>query len=191
MGGGIALSNMKEEIDAYIEKHYDRWCDYAAYYCKVCRVDMEPAEVLNGILCDLLSNHSDKVSELMSKKGKNGLTEFDYFVLSIIKTNIKSPRSQSRYVKGQQSTQRIGLLEYRIADERQDDNDEYMERVQLVLQLVSSLEISEESRRIFLWRFNGNNYKDWPGSESLDYLYDVYNRIELLIRHRIWRKNRS
>lgn len=181
---------MKEEIDTYITSHYQRWCDYATYYCKVCRVALEPAEVLNNVLCDLLSENSDKISELMSRKGKNGLTELDYLVLSIIKTNIISPRSSCRYVKGQRLTQRIGQLEYRLADERQDDNEEYIERIRLVQETLAELQISEESRRIFLWRFDGRNFKYWPGPESLDYLYDVYNRIELLIRHKIWRKKR-
>lgn len=182
--------NVEQEIDTYITNHYQRWRDYAAYYCKVCRVNLEPAEVLNNILCDLLSENSGKVSELIKRKGKNGLSEFDYLILSIIRTNIISPRSACRYVKGQRWTQRIGQLEYRLADDRQDDNEEYTERILLVQEAIDELQISEESRRIFLWRFEGRNFKDWPGPESLDYLYDVYNRIELLIRHKIWRKNR-
>lgn len=181
---------MKDEIDAYINSHYQRWCDYATYYCRISHVNVEPTEVLNNVLCNLLAGQSDIVHDLILRKGKNGLSEFDYFVLSIVKTNIISPRSTIRYVRGQHVTQRIGQLEYRIADERTDDNEEYEERLRIVRKILSELQVSELSKRIFLWRFEGNNYKDWKGSESLDFLYDTYNRIELLIRYEIWRKTK-
>lgn len=180
---------MKDEIDAYINSHYQRWLEYAKYHVRVYHVNVEPKEVLNNVLCNLLVE-SDMVHDLILHKGKDGLSQLDYFVLSILKTNIISPRSTIRYVRGQHVTQRIGQLEYRIADERTDDNEEYEERMRIVREILSELQVSEQSKRIFLWRFNGNNYKDWQGSESLDFLYDTYNRVELLIRYEIWRKTK-
>lgn len=181
----------KEEIDEYINSHYQRWRDYAAYYCNISRLDLDPAEVLNNILCDLLAERSGVVADLIARKGKKGLTEFDYFILSIIRTNIMSPRSTVRYVKGQKVTGRIDPLEYRIADEPADDNEQYEERMQIVRSILDDLQITEQSKQIFSWRFfEGQNFKDWIGTESIDYLYDTYNRVELLIRYEIWRKKR-
>lgn len=182
---------MKDKIDAYINSHYQRWIDYAKYYCRIIHANVEPVEVLNNVLCNLLAEQSDIVQDLIFRKEKNGLSEFDYLVLSILKKNIISPRSPIRYVKGQHVTQRLGQLEYRIEDEPPDDNEEYEERMRIVRKILSELQVSEQSKRIFLWRFEGNKYKDWQGSESLDFLYDTYNRIELLIRYKIWRKTKG
>lgn len=182
---------MTEEIEKYINSHYQRWYEYAAYHCNISQLNIDPAEVLNNILCDLLAERPETVAELIGRKGKNGLTEFDYFLVSAIRTNIISPRSNVRYVKGQKVTGRIGLLEYRIADEREDDNEQYEEQMQIVRSILADLQITEQSKRIFSWRFfEGQNFKDWNGHESLDYLYDTYNRVELLIRYEVWRKSR-
>lgn len=181
----------KEEIDEYINSHYQQWREYAAYHCNRTRLGLDAAEVVNNILCNLLSEHPDTVADLIARKSKNGRTEFDYFILSIIRTNIISPRSTFRYVKGQKVTARLDVLEYRLAEEPSDDNEEYEERLQTVRNILDTLQISQQSKRIFAWRFfEGNNYKDWEGIESLDYLYDTYNRVELLIRYEIWRKSR-
>ncbi len=181
---------MKDEIDSYINSHYQRWLEYAEYHCRINHANVEPEELLNNVLCNLLAEQSDIVQDLIFRKGKNGFSEFDYLVLSILKTNIISPRSTIRYVRGQHVTQRIGQLEYRIEDKPPDDNEEYEERMRIVREILSELQVSERSKRIFLWRLDGNNYKDWHGSESLDFLYDTYNRIELLIRYKIWRKTK-
>ncbi len=182
---------MKAEIESYINSHYQRWLEYAEYHVRARHIDVEPAEVLNNVLCNLLAKQSDMVHDLILRKLGNGISEFDYLVLSILKTNIISPRSTIRYVRGQHVTQRIGQLEYRIEDKPTDDNEEYEERIRIVRKILSELQVPEHSKRIFLWRFDGNNYKDWHGSESLDFLYDTYNRIKLLIRYKIWRKTKG
>lgn len=182
---------MSPEIDNYINAHYSVWLDYARCHCRQSRVDVDPAEVVNNVLCELLTNGRYDVGGLIARKGTDGLSEFDYLIFSIVRRNIISPRSTSRYVKGGHLTDRIGDREYYIADIVDSDNEEYEWRMQQVREALATLNISARSRRIFLWRFEGNSFKDWSGGESLDHLYEVYNRIELLIRYHIWRKNKD
>jgi len=48
------------------------------------------------------------------------------------------------------------------------------------------LDLSPLARRVFEYRFfEDANFSDWPGKESLKQLYEIYNKVQELIRKKI------
>ena len=178
---------MSNNLDNFITTHYPQWVEYATYHVRYSRLPIDPAEVVNDVLCTLLERDVSKLEHLMNARNKDG-TELDFFVIRIIKISIHSPRSPFRYQRGQHCTDRledsIRTLPAPTPDFNQEDA--YMQ----VRQVFDTLQVSELSKRIFAWRFfEGKTFAEWPGPESPKFIYDTFNRILLIISAKIRRKN--
>lgn len=79
-------------IREYIAYRYQNWLDYASHMARVHNFEGWQEDLLNDIICDLLSKPQDKLDTMLSAKTKkivNGTptTELDKFVLSMLKMN--------------------------------------------------------------------------------------------------------
>lgn len=177
------------DLNTFITSHYPRWVEYATYHVRQSRLPVDPAEVVNDVLCTLLERDVAKLERLMNARNKDG-TELDFFVMRIIKISIHSPRSPFRYQRGQTQTDRLEDNIRTLSAEAPefDQVDAYMQ----VRQVFDTLQVSGLSKRIFVWRFfEGKSFAEWPGAESQKFLYDTFNRILLIISAKIRRKNAS
>ena len=178
---------MSPDLNTFITTNYPRWVKYAAYHIRLSRLPIDPAEVVNDVLCTLLVRDVLKLERLMKSRIKD-VTELDFFVLRIIKVSIYSPRSPFRYQRGQHCTDRLenSIRTLSITVSEFEEEDAYTQ----VKQVFDSLQLSELSKRIFSWRvFDGKPFSEWPGTESKKFLYDTFNRILLIISAKIRRKN--
>lgn len=180
---------MSKPLDTFITAHYAQWVEYAAYHVRQSRLAIEPAEVVNDVLCTLLERDVAKLERLMNARNKDG-TELDFFVMRIIKISVHSPRSPFRYQRGQHCTDRLedSIRTIPVLAPEFDQEDAYRQ----VKQVLEELQLSELSKRIFAWRvIEGKPFAEWPGKESQKFLYDTFNRILLIISAKIRRKNAS
>lgn len=176
-------------LHEYIAHAYGRWVEYAAYHVRQSRLPIDPAEVVNDVLCTLLERNASKLERLMNVRNKDG-TELDFFVMRIIKISIYSPRSPFRYQRGQHCTDRLedSIRTIPVLAPEFDQEDAY----QQVKRTFDELQLSELSKRIFAWRvFEGKPFAEWPGAESQKFLYDTFNRVLLIISAKIRRINAS
>ncbi len=165
---------MANILNDYITARYPKWVECAAYYIRLSRLEIDPAEVVNDVLCGQLESNSMRLTQLADKN------ELDFFIRRIIKTNICSPRSPFRYKRGQHCTDRLGEQVRYITIESADFN--HKEAYDTVLQTFNELQLTDISKQIFTWRFfEGHPFSEWPGPESQKFLYDTFNRILLII----------
>ena len=133
-------------LNDYISKRYDRWLDYATYHCHASGLSIEPAEVLNDVLCGLLSRSPLRL-EMLMQCARDGYTELDFFVLSIIKRNIISPRSSFRYKRGQHCTYSVDWSEEH-PEPRVDIDDLNLDKCyQIVIDMEKTVKLTPKKRR--------------------------------------------
>lgn len=179
----------KNRLYDYIAHAYPRWVEYASYHVRQSRLAIDPAEVVNDVLCMLLERDRPKLERMIKDRSRER-TELDFYVMRIVKISIHSPRSPFRYQRGQHCTVRLdeGCRPLPVAAPEFDQEDAYTQ----VRQVFDTLQVSELSKRIFAWRvFEGKSFAEWPGPESQKLLYDTFNRILLIISAKIRRKNAS
>ena len=73
-----------ENLNNYITKRYNRWLDYAMYHCRRSGLNLEPAEVLNDVLCQLLQRNPVKLERLLNER-RDKYSRLDYLVLRVIR----------------------------------------------------------------------------------------------------------
>lgn len=178
------------ELDRYISERYKNWLDYAKYRCYQAGIPEQGKDVLNEVLCMLWEKEEDFLLDLM-RKPKNGYTELDWFIVRMIELNAISPTSPYRYKTKQRHLDRkIDLQRLDVEDtydEEEDRAGRILEQMKLVRKIYEGLELSRKSRQIFEYRFfHHEDFADWPGKESLKYLYDTFNRILLIIKGEIY-----
>lgn len=177
------------EINEYITKRYDRWLDYAEYHCSHAGIPDEANDVLNEVLCSLLTKDPTFIIRLLHSK-KNGYTELDFFVLRMIKLNACSPTSpyQSRY-KVIPTDENVDYSRIELPDEDEEQFDragDILDKVHLVRNILDSINLSPLARRVFQYRFfEGGDFKEWPGKEDMRDLYEIYNKVQSFIRQKI------
>lgn len=187
----MSEDNSNNSVNDYINFRYGRWLEYAAYHIRVSKLSIEPAELLNNVMCFMLEGDTRYLSKLFESK-KNGVTELDFFVLHIIKRNVYSPRSRARYVKGQHCTELVDMQTKANISSPEDDGFDVVQAYETVRTTLDSLEVPQRDKEIFAWRFFERNvYKDWPGIERPKQLYDTYNRVLALITNIIREAHRD
>lgn len=176
-------------IEKYINKRYNRWLDYASYHCGLSGMPDEATDVLNEVLCSLLQKDSAKLEKLLEAK-RNGYTELDFFVLRMIKLNATSDTSpyRSKYKPLPADTNvdysRLDIED--VPEETSDRNEIILERFHQVRETLEELELSPIAKKVFEYRFfEDSNFSEWPGTESLKQLYEMYNKVQELIRKKI------
>lgn len=177
------------EINNYIAKRYDRWLDYAKYYCNLVGIPDEANDVLNEVLCSLLAKNRTYLLGMLHSR-KNGHTELDFFVLKMIKLNVTSPTSpyQNKY-KSAPADDNVDYTCLEVEDtagEELDRSGEILEQMHLVRKTLDELDLSPLARRVFEFRFfQGGNFNDWEGKETHKQLYEIYNKVQALIKGRV------
>ena len=178
-----------EAVNNYITKRYERWLDYSLYHCGLAGTSDEATDVLNEVICSLLQKKSRLLDKLLETK-RNGYTELDFFVLKMIKLNATSPTSpyRSKY-RSLPSDDNVDYTKLDIEDTKEeivDKNELLLSRFHKVQAVLEELDLSPLARRIFEFRFlEDANFSDWPGKESLKQLYEIYNKVQELIRKKI------
>lgn len=177
---------MTEELNQYISRRYDSWLDYATYHCERSRLPLEPIEVLNDVLCSLMQGCPERIEKLYRERHKD-LTSLDYFVLRVIRINIHSPRSRTRYRKGQYCTHSVDWAVVAPSEQPACEEQDHTEEVlPMIRQLLSAMDIPERDKRIFAWRFfDGRSFEAWPGPERPRALQRIFRRVSLKISSQI------
>lgn len=180
-----------KELREYIRKRYDRWLDYSTYHCTCAGIDGEGVDVLNEVLCDLLQKPQEQLSSLLNKKSGQ-YRELDYFVLRMIKLNATSPTSPYRYrykglpVNADVDYQRLSIEDETFDEDEEDRIDVILDQMHQVRDALDELDISEEARKIFEWRFfHHNSFSEWEGPEEDKFLYETYKKVITLIKSHI------
>ena len=182
---------MNSEVSKYIESRYQRWLDFSKYHCSLKGIEDESIDVLNEVILSILNRNENWLYQKCTTSSKCGrYMEIDVYVLRLIRLNIYSPTSpyQSRY-KPIQIAEDINFSRLKIEDieNNQDDKPaEILEKFHKVRIIIEDLNLSEKARSIFDFRFfNGEPWKDWPGPESQNELYDTYKKVVRLIKHKL------
>ena len=172
-------------VEKYIGRRYERWLDYAVYHCGLAGIPDEA----NEVLCSLLQKDDVKLQQLLSAK-KNGYSELDFFVLKMIRLNATSEtspyRSKYRPMPVDQNVDYSRLEIEDVKEEPVDKNELLLSRFHQVRDILQGLDLNPLARRVFEYRFfEDANFSDWPGKESLKQLYEIYNKVQELIRKKI------
>ncbi len=178
------------EINNYISKRYDRWLDYAIYHCNRNGMADEAVDVLNEVLLSLLQKSDIMLRQLLSAKKKD-YTDLDFFVLKMIKLNITSSTSpyQSKYksLPSDENTDfdMLDEIEDRMTDQT-DKSGELLDQIHCIRNIFDSLDLSKLARRVFEFHFfQDGNFCDWPGEETQNQLYEIYNGVLELIKRKL------
>jgi hypothetical protein len=83
----ITEPELSRRVFTYIDEHYKRWMDFAAYHCS--RVDKRTDlyQLMSDIQNEVLSLKTGTIARLMHTASGN-FTELDFFVLRSIKARI-------------------------------------------------------------------------------------------------------
>lgn len=185
---------MEKEIESYIASRYPAWLEYAAYQTKQAGIPDEKHDVLNEVICNLLSKDPRLIEELYQRQGDT-CRQLDYYVLRMIWLNVVSPTSPYR------CKMRNGLVDDSVELERLrviDDTDEedragtILSQMRQVRRVLEELPLPEKAKRVFAWKFfEGNSLLEWEGPEGKNYLYKTYNKVKEAIRKKISGEIRS
>lgn len=77
-------------VCSYIDEHYKRWIDFAAYHCSKTGKRTDLYQLMSDIQNEVLSLKTKRIARLMVS-GSGNYTRLDLFVLRSIKARIHSP----------------------------------------------------------------------------------------------------
>lgn len=178
-----------DEINSYITKRYYRWLDYARFHCRRAHIPNDAMDVLNEVLASLLQKDTDKLSGLLRRK-KGDYTELDWFVIRMIKLNIKSPTSPYQLKTCRKKIDNnVDVFSLQVEDTVEEPDDEpakILNQMNAVREALDDLCISDKHKAIFSFRFfQGESFADWKGGDSMRNLYISYNQVKELVRVKI------
>lgn len=174
------------ELNQYITIRYEHWVRYAKLHIRLSGLQIDPAEVVNEVLCSLLERNTDRLHRMM-KARRDKATELDYFVMRVIKISIHSPRSPLRYRRGQHCTDNFD--EYRVEKPQPDEAIDKNEIHELVGNILAEMNLPKRDVELFVWKFfDRKTISRWPGNEDRKDLYGIYNRIWKEIVRRVREK---
>jgi DNA-directed RNA polymerase specialized sigma24 family protein len=180
---------MTSDVKKYIEKRYDRYLDYATYHCGCAGIADESEDVLQESLVQLFEKPSEKLQSLYDRQSGQ-YREIDYFLLRIIKMNATSDTAPYRAkYKPIPRNENVCYTQLDIEDVVDDERDypaETLEKMNKVREALEELNLSERAKAIFHFRFFcGEQFKNWQGEESEKELFDVFYKVQKLIKERI------
>lgn len=180
---------MNPEIDAYIEKRYERWLDHSRHHCNLNGLNDESVDLLNEVLLSLLSKDKAKIQAMYDKK-KGKYRELDFYILKMIQLNAKSPLAPYRWkYKTNHRDENIDISRLKIEEiEYEGDmNSELFSNIEIAFK---ECYFSDYATKIFEWQFiNKREFKDWPGKESTKSIFSKYRKIIKLVKNRIENKS--
>lgn len=174
---------MNLEIETYIKKRYERWNDYAIFHTTQAGLIGENIDVLNEVLFSLLKKNETKLLEMLHAK-KGQYCELDFFVLNMVKMNILSDTAPYRAKnKPIPKDSNVDYSTLEIEDTLSDEPDlatEFLEKYNLVCEIVDRLDLTMEERDVFFQVFiNNNSISSLCENNTLKKkLYDQYITIK-------------
>lgn len=178
-----------KEVRDYIEKRYQGLLDYSKYHCSRAGIEDEAVDVLNEVLCSLFEKDPTDMNTLLNKK-KGDYTHLDFYILRMIKLNATSPTSpyQHKY-RSVKIDNNVDYSKIEIEDEADDERDipqEILDKIHIVREVIEELMLSDKARSVFDFRFfNGEVFSQWPGPENDKELYEIYDKVVMLIKNKI------
>jgi len=173
---------VSKKLNQHITHSYSRWSDYAAYHAKLAGIPDESGDILNEVLLSLIQKDPKRLHALLSRK-KGPYTEFDFFVLRMIKLNAHSKtspyRHKTRNVPLDQNVDPCTIDTEDVPIEEVDPNEVILQKSGRAREVLDSLDIPKIDKKIFSWRFFGDNsLRSWPGQESYSAVCSTYNRVK-------------
>lgn len=83
----ITEPDFTNNIFLYIDEHYRRWMDFAAYHCSKAGKRADLYQLMSDIQNEVLSLKTVTIARLMHTASGN-FTELDFFVLRLIRARI-------------------------------------------------------------------------------------------------------
>lgn len=175
-----------KKIDNYVTTRYGNWLDYAKYQARVNKIE-DANELLNEVLCEILSSKSNEELERMIEEQSSKGSELDFFVLYMIKLNSSSMTSRYRYkFRREKLNYEADVSQYEIEESEQLHYDEQIDRLMVIRKALNELDVPDVYKQIFAFRFLAkNNLTDWKGEYSLKHLYFIYNKVFSLLKVKI------
>ncbi len=167
---------MRERLSTIITNNYKSWLDYAQKIISSSKSTLEPGEVVNDVILRLMEKDSFKLMQLIDQNDGHGL---DYYVKRVIKVAIISPRSNLRYQKGGYCTTAVEWIENVNCKENADAEVlNVSDASDLVSTILEDLPISKEDKDIFLWRYFGRSYAEYPIRHTASKFSKTYLRVK-------------
>jgi len=181
-----------EEIKKYISTRYQRYLDYADYHTSLAGLDQQGPDVLHEVIISILEKDPEMIKKLYNKT-KNGLRELDYYILRMIKLNCHSMTSPYRFRYKFQVAEGVSPEDQEDHIELPDNrSDLTVTRYNIVRDIVDSLDICQNDKMIFSWKFFASNtWAEWEGPESKEYLTKTYKKILATVRYRLDMRKRA
>ena len=196
-----------QRINEYVSQRYDRWADYARYQADRAGIPGDAGDILNETMLSLLQKPSQKLTALLSREKKSYAhpdqvyTELDFFVLKMIELNATSKTSPWRHknkglptdenvtfapsfgYQDPDQEEHIDALFTLVEDPEESDEvdpvDTKLERWNKTREILDSLNVPEEHKQIFSWKFFADNpLSSWPGPESYTITCSYFNRVK-------------
>lgn len=175
---------MNKELTNYINNRYERWADYALYHSTKQGMGDQYIDILNEVLIAVLKKDEAYILELYNRK-KNGYTELDYLILSMIKTYCTSDTAPYRWnninrlpidanIKDMTRVDRIDEDEY-----DRDKASEIYQKMNQVRYVFDRLALTDLERNIFSFKFfEGNKFSEWEYPKiNKNQLYIIYKTV--------------
>jgi len=179
---------MNKELTNYINKRYDRWADYALYHSTKQGMEDQYIDILNEVLIAVLKKDEIYLNELFSRN-KNGYTELDYLILSMIKTFCSSDTAPYKWAYNSRLSIDSNIKDITridIIDEKDRDRDkagDILHEMGLVRYVFDRLALTDIERKIFSFKFfEGNNFSEWKYPKlGMGRLYGTYKIVQAAI----------
>lgn len=138
----------------YVNRAYARLLDFSTYHCRKQGLVGEEVDVLNEAFIDLLKKDETYLLKMLSKRGKNGYTELDYYILKLIRTYTMSETApykhkyRSRTPKDEnRDLSRLDLIDNEY-DDATNESTIKAKRAAVLRHIIDNLPIDELERNI-------------------------------------------
>jgi len=185
---------VSESVSRYITERYPRWRDYAEYQAARAGIPEDADDILNEVMLSFLQKDNQELERLFSRKRESYshadqvYTELDYFVLKMIKLNATSLTAPWRFKsKSLPTDENVTWSDLEIEDlgpDGEDSQEEQLQKWRAAREILDSLEISDQEKKIFTWKaFADNPLASWPGPESYTAVCYIFNRTRELVSY--------
>jgi hypothetical protein len=178
-----------EEVKKYMDKRYDNWLDRAKYHCIHAGIADEAGDVLNEVLCAILS-YPDSRLILLYNEEKGPYRSLDLFVLKAIETNVWKATSgyqykyhKEKYISKYHDRQILfepedaGLEIEDFVDDMRKKTETRMH--QRFSRFCRKQRLDKLTIKIFRFRFfEHKKWSEWEGKESRYKLEKLYRQAK-------------
>ena len=167
----------RKDLSLYIKKRRAIWLRCTVFWCRTIISQEEAEDILQEVICMLYEKPGvEKLIELMNMPCNN-VTKLDYYVFKTIHHNCTSksaPYYQQYHKISKKENLENSQLEKLVTDQ---------EKIEMIKQIFNNLNMSERNRKLFIFHvFEGKEFSEWSGTETLQKLNNIVYEIKLRIR---------